>query len=155
MRAAGLLRQLFERPAAAESLKDQIVEAEHEGDVLTRETVTRLRSQWITPLDRPDIHTLTTRLDDVLDAIRSIAQRMALFEIRDGAEVALNFARVLEASVTSMAKAIALLPEGRDRIQEILAFCAEIDGTCSACRAEAPRVSGCRGCGKRGILRLL
>jgi uncharacterized protein len=127
VRAAGLLRELFERPAEVESLKDRIVKAEHEGDVLTRDTVTRLRSQWITPLDRPDIHALTTRLDDVLDAIESIAQRMALFEIRDCADVAVNAARVLEASVGAMEKAINLLSDGRDRAQEILGFCGEID----------------------------
>jgi predicted phosphate transport protein (TIGR00153 family) len=128
VRAAGLLRQLFERPAEAESLKEQISQAEHEGDVITRATITRLRSQWITPLDRPDIHTLTTRLDDVLDTIESIAQRMVLFEIRECSGVAMDIARLLETSVTTMAKAIELLPEGRDRAQEILAFCTEIDG---------------------------
>jgi uncharacterized protein len=126
LRAAGLLRQLFENPAKVAEIKAQITLAEHEGDELTRATITRLRSQWITPLDRPDIHTLSTRLDDVLDVIESIAERIQLFDIRETSVVASEAARVLESGVAAMSKAIDLLPEARKRTQEIIALCAEI-----------------------------
>jgi predicted phosphate transport protein (TIGR00153 family) len=128
LRAAGLLRQLFEHPAEILELKEQITAAEHEGDEITRATVTRLRSQWITPLDRPDIHTLATRLDDVLDMIESIAERLLLFDIRETSAVAIEASRVLEAGVSVMSKAIDLLPVARRRAPEILAFCTEING---------------------------
>jgi predicted phosphate transport protein (TIGR00153 family) len=126
VRAAGLLRQLFERPAEIAEIKEQITLAEHEGDELTRATITRLRSQWITPLDRPDIHTLITRLDDVLDVIESIAERIQLFDIRETSQVASDAARVLESSALAMSKAVDLLPEARKRAQEIIALCAQI-----------------------------
>ena len=126
LRAAGLLRQVFENPAGVAEIKAQITLAEHEGDDLTRATITRLRSQWITPLDRPDIHTLITRLDDVLDVIESIAERIQLFDIRETSLVASEAARVLESGVAAMSKAIDLLPEARKRTQEIIALCAEI-----------------------------
>jgi predicted phosphate transport protein (TIGR00153 family) len=126
LRAAGLLRQLFENPARVAEIKAQITLAEHEGDELTRATITRLRSQWITPLDRPDIHTLATRLDDVLDVIESIAERIQLFDIRETSQVASEAARVLESGVAAMSKAIDLLPEARKRTQEIIALCVEI-----------------------------
>jgi uncharacterized protein len=126
VRASVLLRQLIERPEEVADLKQKITLAEHEGDEITRATITRLRSQWITPLDRPDIHTLTTRLDDVLDVIESIAERIQLFDIRESTQVAVDAARVLETSVAVMSKAIDLLPEARSRAQEILALCSEI-----------------------------
>jgi predicted phosphate transport protein (TIGR00153 family) len=126
VRAAGLLRELFERPSEVLEIKPKITAAEHEGDEITRATVTRLRSQWITPLDRPDIHTLTTRLDDVLDVIESIAERILLFDIRESSPVALDAARVLETTVIVMSKAVALLPEARSRAPEILTLCGEI-----------------------------
>jgi predicted phosphate transport protein (TIGR00153 family) len=126
VKAAGLLRQLFERPAEGETLRQQITAAEHEGDDITRATITRLRSQWITPLDRPDIHALTSRLDDVLDVIESIAERLVLFEIDHCSSVALEAARVLENGVIAMAKAVELLPKARAHAAEILALCAEI-----------------------------
>ena len=127
VRAAGLLRQLFERPSEIAEIKEQITLAEHEGDEITRATVTRLRSQWITPLDRPDIHTLATRLDDVLDVIESIAERMQLFDIRETSELAGDAARVLESSAQAMSKAVDLLPEARGRAQEIIELCAQIN----------------------------
>lgn len=125
-RAAGLLRQLFEQPSTGEGLSKQIHLAEHEGDDLTHATIKRLRSVWITPLDRPDIHILTTRLDDVLDVIDSIAERLALFDIREPSKLATQAAQVLEASVVTMSKAVDLLPVARSRAAEILALCAEI-----------------------------
>jgi predicted phosphate transport protein (TIGR00153 family) len=127
VRAAGLLRQLLEKPAEVAEIKDQITLAEHEGDEITRAAITRLRSQWITPLDRPDIHTLITRLDDVLDAVESIAERIQLFDIRETSQVANDAARVLESSVVAVSKAIDLLPEARKRAPEIVALCAEIN----------------------------
>ncbi len=126
VRAAGLLRELFEDPKRIEELKGAITQLEHEGDELTRATVTRLRSQWITPLDRPDIHLLATRLDDVLDVIESIAERIQLFDIREGSAIASQAAQVLETTAKAMAEAIALLPEARKRAQEILALCTRI-----------------------------
>jgi|SRR6187549_176703 len=126
VQAARWLRELLEEPAKLVELKREITRVEHEGDEITRATITRLRSQWITPLDRPDIHTLATRLDDVLDVIESIAERLELFDIHDSSEAAVEAARVLESCTAAMAKAVDLLPEARKRAQEIVTLCAEI-----------------------------
>jgi uncharacterized protein len=127
VQAASLLRQLLEEPTRLAELKPEITRVEHEGDEITRATITRLRSQWITPLDRPDIHTLATRLDDVLDAIESIAERLELFDIHESSKAAVAAAGVLESSAVAMAKAVDLLPQARKRAQEILSFCSEIN----------------------------
>ncbi|HEY0469745.1 MAG TPA: DUF47 family protein [Polyangiaceae bacterium] len=125
--AAGLLRQLLEQPSKLAELKPEITRLEHQGDDITRATITRLRSQWITPLDRPDIHTLATRLDDVLDVIESISERLELFAIQESSPVAVEAARVLEATAVAMSKAVDLLPVARKRAQEIITLCAEIN----------------------------
>jgi len=126
VQAAGWLRQLLEEPSRLAELKREITRVEHEGDELTRATITRLRSQWITPLDRPDIHLLATLLDDVLDAIESIAQSLELFDIQDSSEVAVAAAHVLETCTVAMSKAVDVLPQARKRAHEILELCAEI-----------------------------
>ncbi|HYQ41733.1 MAG TPA: DUF47 family protein [Polyangiaceae bacterium] len=127
VQAVGLLRQLLEQPTQLVELKREITRLEHAGDDLTRATITRLRSQWITPLDRPDIHTLATRLDDVLDAIESIAERLELFDICASSGAAIEAVRVLESSAVAMAKAVDLLPTARKCAREIIAHCAEIN----------------------------
>lgn len=124
--ATAVLRQLLEQPDPLAERKREITRLEHEGDEITRATMTRLRSQWITPLDRPDIHALTTRLDDVLDAVESIAERLELFDIHDSSKAAVDAARVLESCAIAMAKAVELLPEARKRARDMIALCAEI-----------------------------
>ena len=126
VQAAALLRQLFAEPAKVADLKARITLAEHQGDEITRATITRLRSQWITPLDRPDIHLLASRLDDVLDAIEAVAERIELFDIKEASPVANDAVRVLESATAAVSKAVELLPDARKRAQDIIKLCAEI-----------------------------
>ena len=46
------------------------------GDEITRELITLLNTQYVTPFDREDIYELATKLDDVVDYIEE-AQRPA------------------------------------------------------------------------------
>ena len=126
VQAAGLLRRLFAEPAQVADLKQQITLIEHQGDEITRGAITRLRSQWITPLDRPDIHLLASRLDDVLDAIEAVAERIELFDIQESSPVANDAARVLESATAAVSKAVDFLPEARKRAPDIIKLCAEI-----------------------------
>ena len=54
---------------------------EHEGDEITRKTLLKVDTTFITPFDREDIHTLVTEVDDVVDAIDAAAKRIILFKI--------------------------------------------------------------------------
>src|SRR6267378_7303389 len=54
---------------------------EHQGDEVIHEIFTRLNSTFITPLDPEDIHSLSTRLDDVLDGIEDAAHRLMAYRI--------------------------------------------------------------------------
>jgi len=127
VRAAGLLRELFDNTSRAEEFAQKIKEVEHEGDRITHETIARLRSQWITPLDRADIHTLITELDDVLDMIEAIAERVHLFGLKDVPAIALQAVKTLEESVQAMKKAVVLLPESSRRSKDILDLCVEMN----------------------------
>lgn len=127
VRAAGLLKELMLDPANGAALKQEITRVEHEADDITRDTITRLRSRWITPLDRPDIHTLATRLDDVLDVIEATAERIQLFDIQESRELASLAADVLLRTAVVMSRAVDLLPVARKSATQIIAYCAEIN----------------------------
>ena len=62
-------------------LVSAIMDAEHTGDRVTHETLDRLEQTYITPIDREDIHSLITRIDDVVDMIDAVAQRMMFYKI--------------------------------------------------------------------------
>jgi predicted phosphate transport protein (TIGR00153 family) len=54
---------------------------EHEADVLVHELESRLNAAIVTPFDREDMHSLTGRLDDVVDHIEASADRLLLFNV--------------------------------------------------------------------------
>src|SRR5258705_2988959 len=73
----GLIKDFREVAVRAKGIKD----TEHEGDVITHETIEMLNRTFVTPLDREDIHHLITSLYDQLDFIEACAQRPYLFAI--------------------------------------------------------------------------
>lgn len=68
---------------------------EHQGDEITRQIFDALNSTFITPFDREDIRAIATDLDDVLDALESVAQHLVLFELAESPEGLCQFARIL------------------------------------------------------------
>ena len=78
---AMLLAEMFagEKPIAAKA--QEIKEVEHKCDFMTHEIIQRLNKTFVTPIDREDIHSLATRIDDVMDAIDMAAGLVPLYRI--------------------------------------------------------------------------
>jgi predicted phosphate transport protein (TIGR00153 family) len=79
--ASRALEELTLDYADAKGKAQQIKDLEHAGDTLTHEIVRRLNTTFITPIDREDIYALASRLDDVLDLIDAVADRLLLYKI--------------------------------------------------------------------------
>src|SRR3990170_3228953 len=97
---AEALHQMTVQPERNTELAKQIKDLEHKADEITHETMNKLDTTFITPIDREDIHTLICRLDDVMDLIDGAASHMVLYEIR-------NPPKDLEALVSILQKAAA------------------------------------------------
>jgi uncharacterized protein len=69
--------------------------AEHANDDLTHTIFTDLARNFITPIDREDIHYLATSLDDVADFILSSAKNLELFSIGRTDETCQELARLV------------------------------------------------------------
>jgi len=124
--AAKMLVEIFEDPKRAGELATAINEAENRGDRLTHETVRRLHETWITPLDRNDIHALITRMDDVLDLIEAVSERVVLFELSEKRPLAVELSKVLVRSCEKLHKAMQLLPSMKQS-KELLELCVEVN----------------------------
>ena len=89
------------------------------------ETLTRLNPVFVTPLDHEDIHSLTSRLDDVLDHVDAAADLMVLHRIETPLPEMKLQADVLYRSATAVREAVAMLPKYKKlgdsflRIQEL------------------------------------
>jgi predicted phosphate transport protein (TIGR00153 family) len=79
--------------------KDQLKAIEHDGDMITREIFEALNTTFITPLDREDISSIATDLDDILDYMESVAHNLVLFELHESPEPLRQFAGILSTLV--------------------------------------------------------
>ncbi len=60
-----------------------IADIEYAGDVKIHAIVDALNKTFITPIDREDIHRLTSLMDDVLDSIYAVSIRVQAFKVKD------------------------------------------------------------------------
>jgi len=68
-------------PVRFAELRRQMKDLEHIGDDLTREIMDRLNQTFVTPIEREDIMALAHALDDVVDAIHAVCERLILYRI--------------------------------------------------------------------------
>lgn len=77
------------------ALLERLEIAEHANDDLTHTIFTDLARNFITPIDREDIHYLATTLDDVADFILASAKNLELFGINEPDETCRELARLV------------------------------------------------------------
>jgi uncharacterized protein Yka (UPF0111/DUF47 family) len=79
--------QLFDReirsgdPARFAELRRQMKDLEHNGDEFTHQIIDRLNQTFVTPIEREDIMALAHSIDDVVDKIHAICERLILYRI--------------------------------------------------------------------------
>lgn len=103
---ARLLKDLFEDFTDVHSKVERIKAAEHEGDRHTHVAFERLHKQFITPFDRAQIHTLLSRIDDVLDLADAAADRLQMYEIESIPEDAKQLVGVMLLAAQKMQDAV-------------------------------------------------
>jgi len=59
----------------------KISQLEREGDEIIHDVFQRLNQTFITPIDPEDIHSIASRLDDVLDGIEDAAHRITAYRL--------------------------------------------------------------------------
>lgn len=75
-----LMNPAISKEERAQKIK-KIEELEHRGDEVTHQIFSELGTTFITPFDREDIHTLASKLDDILDYIQGAATRIVLYRV--------------------------------------------------------------------------
>ena len=116
-----LLSDFRDVGARVQALKD----IEHKGDEVTHTAFNRLHKQFITPFDRAQIHTLLSRIDDVLDLANAAASRIHYYEIQSSLPDATELARLLVLSAEKVQEVVAALRLIK-KPEQILAGCKEI-----------------------------
>ena len=61
---------------------NQLHQIEHDCDDITHSIAVELNKTFLTPIDREDIHKLSTLVDDVMDIIYNIGHKLLLYDIK-------------------------------------------------------------------------
>ena len=100
-----------------------VEEYEHEGDKITHRILRTLHQTFITPIDREDIHKLTSALDDVIDLIEASAARMAMYRIAKPTPAAQRLAGIIVRCTDQVVRGVTALP----RFEFLQEHCIEIN----------------------------
>jgi predicted phosphate transport protein (TIGR00153 family) len=103
-----------------------IESCEKRGDKITHDVIELLHKTFITPLDRDDIHSLITRMDDILDLTEDVAQSIWMYDLRTITPEAVRLAEICVACGEKVREAVSLLPT-MDNADKLRATCQDID----------------------------
>jgi uncharacterized protein Yka (UPF0111/DUF47 family) len=98
---------------------------EHDADVLTHEILIRLDKSFITPIDREDIHQLCLGLDDCMDYMEAVTERMMLYGLTQITVPVRELVEVLARQVAELNKVMPLVQELK--YEKIIPHCIEIN----------------------------
>jgi uncharacterized protein len=112
LQAAVTFRDLMHNSMSPEERAQKIrriEELEHKGDEITHNIFSEVGSNFITPIDREDIHALTSALDDILDYIKGAATRLILYRVTTIPEEATKLSDLILQQVMELHTAIGLI----------------------------------------------
>ena len=84
--AAIILQEAVSEPGNAENCLKKIEEIEEKTDQTVAKIRSKLHDTFITPIDREDIHLLAHKLDDLVDGMEGIIERMVLYNVGPASE---------------------------------------------------------------------
>ncbi len=123
--AARVLNEMMAGGEAIQVGATRLERLEHDADVLTHEILIALDKSFITPIDREDIHQLTVALDDCMDYMEAVTERMILYGLTEITTPMRGLVDVLVKQVDELNKVIPVI--GALKYEKIIPHCIEIN----------------------------
>ncbi len=121
--SARMLLEMMQKCDDLDNRADRIKAVEHRGDTITHDIMTKLNQTFITPIDREDIHALSSSLDDVLDFIDEAASRMMLFKLTKPWPPAIELSKIAVRCADEIVTAVGAL----EKKDNVLRHCIELN----------------------------
>ncbi|MBI5240566.1 MAG: DUF47 domain-containing protein [Elusimicrobia bacterium] len=125
-RAVKAFKELVNNWDAKSPAFEKIREIEHEADITTHEIYDKLNRTFITPFDREDIHALASEMDDIVDHVQSLCNRMRLYHIQNSTPDLVQLVDILDQAADAIRKAVADLQD-QGKTRRVLDYCIEIN----------------------------
>jgi hypothetical protein len=105
----------------AEAKMREIIDLEHEADIVNDKIIDKLNQTFITPIDREDIYALANGLDDGVDFLQGTLQRIVMYRTGQPKEGAVLLTKLLIECTEEIIKAFSLLKDIKKNQAQILA----------------------------------
>ena len=119
LEVARLVERRFREYPNSIVTQEQVKAGETAGDVITRDLIVLLNTQYLTPFDREDIYMLATEIDDVVDYLEEASDLLGLYGVEMPARRAVEQCAIIVRAVEQLASACANL-KGMKGVQEAL-----------------------------------
>lgn len=108
-----LVERRFKEHPNSGVAQEQVKAAETVGDGITRDLITLLNTQYLTPFDRDDIYMLATEIDDVVDYLEEASDLLGLYGVEMPTRHAVEQCAVIVKAVAQLQVALENLKGGR------------------------------------------
>jgi predicted phosphate transport protein (TIGR00153 family) len=119
LQVSRLVERRFREHPNSGITQEQVKAEETEGDSITRELITLLNTQYITPFDREDIYMLATEIDDVVDYLEEASALLGLYGVEMPTRHAVEQCAIIVSACEQLALACDNL-KGMRGVQEAL-----------------------------------
>ena len=99
---------------------------EHEADKVNDKIIDKLNRTLITPIDREDIYAIANGLDDGVDLLQGILQRIVIYHTGEAREGAIRLTKLLIECTQKIIRVLELLPEISKNQDELLSLTSEV-----------------------------
>lgn len=94
------------KTSTAKQVQEQVQTIEHQADNEVRRMEDALARTFVTPLDREDLHRLTSQLDDIIDLMNLSARAFTLYQLERPTQPMLEIMERLEVGTRLIAEAV-------------------------------------------------
>ncbi len=119
LEVARLVETRFREHPNSGVTQSEVKAVETSGDVITRDLITLLNTQYLTPFDREDIYQLATRIDDVVDYLEEASDLLGLYGVEMPTRHAVEQCSIIVQAVKQLATACENL-KGMRGVQQAL-----------------------------------
>ena len=119
----------YSDPQLREKYTKEVNDAEKAADRITRDVGRAIHKTFITPIDRDQIHSLITTMDDVADLIQDSAHTLILYDIQKITDAISSLTEISSKCCVRLHSAVKLLSKIADpkNSEAALKTCEEID----------------------------
>ncbi len=125
-KASEVMVQAFEDQDRLGDILGEAERLEAEADELVEKILKKLHKTFITPFDREDILALSQKLDDLVDAMKSIVDKLHMYNVGAASPEVRELVALVHTSIGQVAKSISYLSELKKQHLKLEARCNRI-----------------------------